>query len=329
MWSTTSLSKTLITAEKAQTLVAAAFGSHAYIHTFTELTDGFFNSAYAITLADGLPTVLKIAPPPNVRVLRYEHSLMSAEVAALRQVKEQTTVPIPTVYAYDTTCNLLPSPYFFMSFVPGTPYHLLRSSLPIASQEQIDHTVGQYVRQMNELTGPAFGYGAPDSWRESSWRVAFLKMLDNVLTDGEEADVLLPRPYAVLRQQLYQLAPALDEVTIPHFVHWDLWDGNIFVDPTTHEVTGLIDFERALWGDPLLEAQFRTWQAGSAVAQGYGRPMLTTPAEQQRRLLYNIYLYLIMVIECTYRQYATPDQENWTRPQLTADLARLDALCPA
>ena len=323
-----SLSKTLITAEKAQTLVAAAFGPHTPILTFSELTDGFFNSAYAITLADGRQTVLKIAPPPAVRVLRYEHNLMAAEVAALRLVKEQTTVPVPTVYAYDATCTLLLSPYFFMSFVPGTPYHLLRSSLPAASQEQIDRTVGQYLRQMNDLTGTAFAYGAPGSWRESSWRVAFLKMLDNVLADGEEADVVLPRPYAVLRQQLHQLAPALDDVTTPQFVHWDLWDGNIFVDPETHGVTGLIDFERALWGDPLLEAQFRTWQEGSAVAQGYGRPMLTSSAEQQRRLLYNIYLYLIMVIECTYRQYATPDQENWTRPQLTADLARLDTLCP-
>lgn len=319
-----SLSKTTITTAQAQTLVAAAFGSAAHIHTFTELADGFFNAAYAITLTDGLQTVLKIAPPPTVRVLRYERNLMAAEVAALRLVKQQTSVPVPIVYAYDDACQHLPSPSFFMSFVPGTPYHRLRSALTPATQGQIDHTTGQYLRQMNDLIGPVFGYGTPDGWRESSWKKAFGRMLDDVLMDGEEAGVLLPRPYPVLRQQLHQLAPALDEVTAPHFVHWDLWDGNIFVDPDTQAITGLIDFERALWGDPLMEAQFRTWQAGSAVDQGYGRSLFATPAAQQRRLLYNIYLYLIMIIECTYRQYATPDQENWTRPQLDHDLERLD-----
>ena len=326
MWSTTSLSKTLITASQAQTLVTAAFGAAATIHTFTELTDGFFNAAYAITLADGLQTVLKIAPPPTVRVLRYERNLAAAEVAALRLVKQQTTVPVPTVYAYDDTGQQLPSPYFFMSFVPGTPYHHLRPALALTTQAQIDHTIGHYLRQMNDLTGPAFGYGTPDGWRELSWKTTFLTMLHDVLTDGEEAGVVLPRPYPVLRQQLEQLAPALDEVTTPHFVHWDLWDGNVLVDPATHEITGLIDFERALWGDPLMEAQFRTWQAGSAVDQGYGHSLLTTASAQQRRLLYNIYLYLIMIIECTYRQYATPEQENWTRPQLDHDLERLDEL---
>jgi hypothetical protein len=42
-----------------------------------------------------------------------------------------------------------------------------------------------------------------------------------------------------------------------------------------------------------------------------------------RRTLYNIYLYLIMVIEGSYRNYETDDQERWARQQLAADLERL------
>ena len=50
--------------------------------------------------------------------------------------------------------------------------------------------------------------------------------------------------------------PALDEVQSPRLVHWDLWDGNVFVDPATAQITGISDFERSLWGDPLMEVNF-------------------------------------------------------------------------
>ena len=126
-------------------------------------------------------------------------------------------------------------------------------------------------------------------------------------------DVSLPQPYDVIREQVHRCAAVLDEVCRPQLVHWDLWDGNIFVDPATHAIVGVIDFERALWGDPLMEIQYRRLQAPAGFAAGYGRPMLKTPAERLRRVLYNIYLYLIMIIEAAYRQYESQDLDLWAR----------------
>ena len=54
--------------------------------------------------------------------------------------------------------------------------------------------------------------------------------------------------------------------------------------------------------------------------------MLDTPARRARRILYNIYFYLIVIIESYYRQYDTPDFERWGRRQLDLTLARLDEL---
>jgi hypothetical protein len=42
-------------------------------------------------------------------------------------------------------------------------------------------------------------------------------------------------------------------------------------------------------------------------------------------VLYNIYLYLIMVIEAAYRQYESQDLELWARQQLAQELERLAA----
>ena len=116
----------------------------------------------------------------------------------------------------------------------------------------------------------------------------------------------------------------LDTVTVPQLVHWDLWDGNIFVDPNTGRINGIVDFERALWGDPLMECQFEFRGPQSAYAEGYGRPMFLTEEDTIRRILYNVYLYAIMVIECTFRQYDNDGQERWARGKLAGELARLD-----
>ena len=64
--------------------------------------------------------------------------------------------------------------------------------------------------------------------------------------------------------------PALDEITEPRLVYWDLWDGNVMVDTTTHELTGMLDLERALWGDPLMESQFSPHVDSPALLAAYG-----------------------------------------------------------
>ena len=55
-----------------------------------ELTEGYFNAAYEVTLQNGKQVILKIAPPPDVSVMRYEKDLMAAEGGAMRLVAEQT-----------------------------------------------------------------------------------------------------------------------------------------------------------------------------------------------------------------------------------------------
>jgi aminoglycoside phosphotransferase (APT) family kinase protein len=145
-------------------------------------------------------------------------------------------------------------------------------------------------------------------------------MLKNVLSDGKEAGVVLPTDYNAFYPLLGSAFGALDEIQISCLVHWDLWDGNIFIDPITKQITGLIDFERALWADPLMEANFGAFGVNPFFLEGYGREMLETNNQKIRHALYDIYLFLIMVIECYYRKYETAQQESWARGKLVAEL---------
>jgi hypothetical protein len=146
-----------------------------------------------------------------------------------------------------------------------------------------------------------------------------------VILDGREMQVALDRPYEEFYALLERHFDVLDEVTTPCLVHWDLWDGNVFVDPATLRITGLIDFERAMWADPLIEAVFGRPDPRSAYVTGYGGPLFEAPAEVTRRMLYNAYLFLIITVEGYFRHYPTQDLENWGRARLKETLEFLAA----
>lgn len=322
-----SLSKTPISVETARSIVRHHLGNGRAICAFEELKDGFFNAAYRIVLEDGLACILKVAPSDRVRVMRYEKNIMRAEVQAMRLVKAQTDVPVPDVYSYDPSRQIIDNDFYLMACIPGVPLNKLRKDLSEAEHVALSREAGQLTRQINAIEGMAFGYYAQPESHSTSWRESFATMLSGVLADGMDMDVTLPLSYNELAAQLPAFYGPLDEITVPSLVHWDLWDGNIFVDPQTHHINGVIDFERALWGDPLMECLFGFWGPQSAYAEGYGRPMMDTEARVIRRTLYNVYLYLIMIIECAYRQYETQDQERWARGQLVRELLKLGIEC--
>ena len=323
-----SFSKIPLSVEVARDIVSHHFGAGRKLVAFEELREGYFNAAALLELDDGLKCVLKAAPPAEVKVLRYEKDLMRAEVELMRLVRQRTQVPVPEVYIYDPTRRLLPSEFFLMEFVPGVPFHKLSDQLSEEVQLAVRREMGRMTREMAEITGPAFGYWVQPCQAGASWRDCFADMLRGVLQDGLDAQVDLERPHEEIFRILEKNFAALEEVSTPRLVHWDLWDGNVFVDPQTGRVTGLIDFERALWADPLMEAIFMRPDPpvpGGPGADGYGEPLFIEPAQITRRLLYNAYLYLIMVIECVYRKYPNQNQENWTRPRLRETLLRLSA----
>jgi aminoglycoside phosphotransferase (APT) family kinase protein len=319
-----SLSKLPVPLETAQALFTRHLSGEARIHAYQELTDGMYNAAYRVDLADGMTCVLKVAPPPEVRVLRYEREILRAEVEVLRLAAARTAMPVPKVLFHAESSDLLPSPCFAMDFVPGESLHKLRPSLPTAEQERIDRECAAFLRQLNAIQGPDFGLFTPSAPRFPTWRAAFDQLLKDILLDGEEAQVSLPLPTQALLELARRHYAVLDEVTQPCLVHWDLWDGNIFIDPATLQISGMIDFERALWADLLMEVNFGPLGINPAFFAGYGLILPFSPSQRTRRLLYDLYLFLIMVIECSYRRYPTDDQEKWVRPMLEETIKKLE-----
>lgn len=277
-----------------------ASGEHAII----ELKDGWFNAAYNVQLSDGREVILKIAPPQAAEVMTYEKNIMDTEVASMRLVSQNSAIPVPAIYYFDTVRDLCDSDYFFMEKLTGDNYDHVKKDLPTAVQAQIDRSIGTIIREINGFTGTYFGYDGNTALRAATWKDAFIKIVDSVLEDGLRKNADFGLDADVIRAAVMKHAPSLEAVTTPRLVHWDAWNPNFFVKDG--KVTGILDFERALWADPLMEAQFRelAFSGVSESLQGYGKTTFTHE-EDERCHLYTLHLALVMKTECYYRNYDT------------------------
>jgi aminoglycoside phosphotransferase (APT) family kinase protein len=282
----------------------------------TELSHGWFNVAYRIRLRDGAQVVLKIAPPAGVEVLTYERGAMATELAAIRLIRERTTVPVPDVHFADCSRELCDADYFFMDFVDAPNFGMVKEQLSPAERDCYNEALGAATRELNSIKGSGFGpLGGPFV---DSWRVRFLTMVEDILGDGERRSVDLGWDYADVREVFAEHADTLDEVTEPVFVEWDLWDNNAMV--SDGRIACVIDHERAFYGDPLIEAGFTAFEmpvfgSSTAFMRGYGRTELS-PAERIRRRLYTMYLAVIMVIETRYRGHTDDEEYDFARARL-------------
>jgi aminoglycoside phosphotransferase (APT) family kinase protein len=308
-------------------MVARAFAGMplaASADAVREITDGWFNAAYRIRLADGRDVMLKIAPPTDVAVMGYEQNIMATEVATMRMVRTIPTIPVPAIYAYDPTHELCDAPYFFMEQLDGVSYELVKARLPHATQASLEQQIGAILRDINRVTGPYFGYAGNPTLRAPHWKDAFIRIVESGLEDAARKAVVYDYDYAAIHAAVLRHASVLEEVTTPCLVHWDSCHANFLVND--ERVIGIIDFERALWADPLMEVQFRPlFDAGiTNTMRGYGKTSFT-PAEEHRCQLYTLHLALIMHAEYAYRQYDTHGAYTLSRQLLRATMDWLQA----
>lgn len=303
-------------------MVQKAFGYELTLEQITikELTEGLFNVAYEVLIPQRA-VILKIAPPKGTKVMSYEHNIMKAEVEALRMVKENTTVPVPAVLFYDDSHMICDVDYFFMDKLEGESFFSLsnKGQVPSEQQDAIHYQMGQFNRELNRLKGTGFGYLGTPKKQGTNWKEVFLTMVEDVIKDGENIGICLDVEYDEVRSLIQKAAYSLEEVKKPVFVHWDMWDGNVFIKDG--KITGIIDFERALWAEPLMENYFRRDNNGKEFIKGYGANLRAEAPV--RALLYDIYLYLIMIIETKYRMYDNDWQYDYATKQFSLSMKEL------
>jgi aminoglycoside phosphotransferase (APT) family kinase protein len=322
-----SITKNTKTRAQIEAMAARAFAGMALdpsADAVREITDGWFNATYRIRLADGRGVMLKIAPPRHIAVMAYEQNIMATEVATMRLVRSTPTIPVPAIYAFDDSHELCDAPYFFMEQIDGESFELVKAHLSPAAQASLEQQIGAILREINHFSGTYFGYPGNPTLQAPHWKDAFIKIVDSVLEDAARKAVVYDYDYAAIRAAVGRHAAVLEEITTPRLVHWDSCHANFLVKDG--RVVGVIDFERALWADPLMEVQFRPLfgEGNPNTMRGYGKTSLSR-AEAHRCQLYTLYLALIMHAENAYRKYDTHGAYTLSRQLLRATMDWLQA----
>lgn len=285
-----------------------------------ELTEGFFNAAYEICLQNNKKAILKIAPAKETRIMTYEKNIMFSEIEAMKLASRHGGIPVPAIIGSDAGCTICSSPYFFMEKLEGQSLNAVKATLTSGQIRNIYIETGEINKKINEIRCPVFGYPGQPDFQGNAWYPVFHRMLEAGVNDARQAGIDLKIPIDRLWLYLERDRAVFDEVTEPRLVHWDCWDGNIFV--RSGKVTGIIDWERSLWGDPLMEVGFRTYSDNTHFQKGYG--ILTLTEGQKRRALwYDIYLLLLVSLEYEYRHYETTDLYDWSTRLLKEQFQKL------
>jgi aminoglycoside phosphotransferase (APT) family kinase protein len=296
--------KRTLTAAQLTAAVREGGGPDARVLAAEELTDGTFNTVWRLQVDPLGPVVLKVAPPATLPLMTYERGILRTEARYLELAASRA--PVPTLLHLGRESAAVDGDFLLESVMPGDSWRRTRRlSRPQVTRLRYD--LGAMVGRLHDVTGTHFGYPEPSTGlRGDTWAEAFTAMLRAVLADAHRFSVSLPVPPADLEALARAQQSLLDQVDRPALVHFDLWEGNIMLDrqPGEIRVSGLLDAERAFWGDPHAEfvslALLGDATEDEALLAGYrdGGGRLDVDDGVRRKLwLYRIYLCLIMMIE--------------------------------
>ncbi|MBN2046632.1 MAG: aminoglycoside phosphotransferase family protein [Anaerolineaceae bacterium] len=317
-----SATKNQLTHHQILTLARHHFGSSVELNHIQELTEGWFNTGYLLEMRDGSESVLKVAPPTHVPVLRYEKEMMQTEVKVMRILEGQNRIPLPQIQAVDFSRQLIDTDYFMMEKFHGKTLAGLEKELTPAEKESIHRQLGEITAHIHRNHGTFFGYPMDERLPSAvSWKSAFLSMFDRILADAIDYNAPLPRPIDEIRAIVDANSIVLDRLTTPILLHYDLWAGNVFISGElgSRKVEGIIDFERAFWGDPLAEfacnmVSFDEFGETAPYTLAYNQaaetPFIFEPDDYLRVRLYRAYIQAIMCVETVPRAYP-PGMCDW------------------
>lgn len=203
---------------------------------------GLYNSVYLVVTEKndtcGNQFVLRIAPGDEVPKLFYEKDMMRAEPGIHKQVLTETTVPAPRILYTDFSRRKLDVDFLIMELMPGRSGAFSRQEL------------GWYVKQLHTIKGSYYGYPGRELEYKASWRETFFYYVNNIFADCLSAGAITDRECRRFLDVFHSHEYAVGERD-PLLLHLDLWGANILAEHG--KITGILDFDRGMFGDPELE----------------------------------------------------------------------------
>ena len=298
---------------KARGLIEAQLGAGDW--QVTSFGAGKFSEVFAAESRRGR-YILRVAPPDSLRQLFYEYGMMRQEPGIHTRLLGETDVPVPPIVAFDFARRIIDRDYLIMPRLAGIS--LSQAGLSPAAGRRALRQWGQYVAQIHSLTNPEnrFGYLGEHNCMDpqSTWTEAFAVMYRKELADIVNCGIYTPATAQASMELLEENLQVFEACTTSRLLHGDLWGTNLLVKEDG-EVTGVLDFDRACWGDVEWDLAIAEYCGVTRPPfwEGYGREIDTHSGDAAvRRMFYLLYEHQkYIVISMSSRRNDPPGGEQY------------------
>lgn len=303
-------------------IVAKTLGPSADLQESRLLKGGQFNTAYYLeTRRPDRRLVLRVAPPDDRHLFRYERGMMAAEPWIYARLAE-AGVPVPDVVALDTSRSIVGRVYIVHEFVDALPSNDAR--VPAGARPGLMREAGALTARIHSITGEVFGWPARNGDMVSgSWGDVFGDLLAETCGEACAAGVLDESDAGAAMARFREVRALFDACREPVLVHNDIWAPNILVaeDAGDWSVRAIIDADRAVFADR--EFEYILWDKDAHYEDfmaGYGTPLDPSPEAALRRAFYRFYWYLFAAW-CYRCQIVRPEAQAANREVALSALA--------
>ena len=306
-----------ITPAQAQALIGRV-AEGCTVTTVTELHGGEIGAVYQVDFADRTsPLVLKV----------YSEALhwkMRKEANVCRLLADRLGVPVPRILLADDSRSLIDLNFIVMSKLEGRLLGNIERTLTPPQLFAAYSQMGQLLREIHRIAMDSFGYIGPDGvWTAHAGNRVYVtfqfdrKLADFVKHGGDSTLCERAKAFIVAH------TPLLDGCSTASLCHFDFHAGNILALPVNGapRLSGLLDFEGAIAGDPLMDLAKAMYYFTAADApktegllDGYGA--IDRPDWQSTLALYR--LYCTLELWCWMAEIGN----HAALPGLTAELQR-------
>ncbi len=256
------------------------FGSEGEIESIQEVIGGTVNETYRIGLVGGNDVILRIAPPDHADTYWDDVALMRREYHIQPHFASIASL-MPKVLLADFTHQIIERDYMFQNYIAGENWSDIEDELTDKQALSLWQQCGKIVKQMHATSGERFGYPHPGR-QFPRWSDVIYDRLDRIRESMLALKMNVPAFRTITDFALTQTS-LLDEIDTPRLLHGDLWTFNLIVQRDSEQaiIAGVIDADRAWWGDPLadwilflllIRQEESEWQAIiDAFHEGYGK----------------------------------------------------------
>jgi aminoglycoside phosphotransferase (APT) family kinase protein len=237
------------------------------------------------------------------------------------EILSNSSVPVPEVVALGFSGDISPYDYLIMTRLPGRPLIEVWAKLDKCQRKRAATSIGIYLAQIHTNTFQRFGYLSHlESDGYSSWFDFVYDYFSHYAGQAETIGIIESGIIERVQRLLQTNRSLLEQITLGALLHSDFHFKHILYQEG--QITGILDFEKALSGDPawefVIEDRWPQQCPGSL-------PWLFQQYQQRRRLesgyemrvsLYKLLMYLVFIAGFNNNQNVDSMQE--ARTQMTA-----------